>query len=253
MDQQQKPSFTPQTMGSMPFTGFGPTPSSVGGQPGGGGGGGSTDVLASFKTGGFGNMPASASKGSQALRGAGSSMNWQDLRYGGGTRRGEEMGTMSDQANIRAQMTQEGREGEEWDEKMRMIRMKSTLMQKLMSLFGGQGTGGNLNVGMPVQPDPNIMASLKAGVQEQFDPMEKAEAKMRAGTGRTAFDSTAAAQRGAALAGRKASAMSQTYMPGQQATVAGYQPGLEAARINKQGQITPQLILQAMMGQGGMA
>jgi len=237
---------------SMPWTGYGPTSSPMGGGGGqpGGGGGGSADVLASFKTGGYGNMPASASKRSQALRGMGSSINWQDMRYGGGTRRGEDMENMSNQANLQYQQEQEGWEGEQRDQQRQMFAFKNKMMQKLLELFGGQGSGGNLNVGMPVQPDPNIMASLRAGVEEQFRPMERAEAATRAKGGRTAFDSTAAGQRQAGLAERKSSAMSQTYLPGQQATVSGYQPGLEAAKINKQGQITPQLIMQALM-QGG--
>jgi len=212
-------------------------------------GAGGTGLLTSVKTGGYGMMPAGASKKSQAMmdlaRGGRGPDNWFGYtpQQAGAAR-----------ANVMSAQEEEGREREGFEQQQRMWGFKNQMMQKLLALFGGQGQGGpggNLNVGMPVQPDPNIMASLRAGVEEQFRPMERAEAATRAKGGRTAFDSTAAGQRQAGLAERKSSAMSQTYLPGQQATVAGYQPGLEAAKINKQGQITPQLIMQALM-QGGM-
>src|SRR3990172_9212745 len=235
-----------QTGGQSPSKsyGFAPPPT------GGGGPAGGANVLASFQTKGYGTIPTGASGRSQALKSMASNINWNDMRYGGGTRRGEEMGTMSDQANLQYQQAQESWEGEQRDQQRQMFAFKDKMMQKLLELFGGQGADRDLNVGMPVQPDPNIMASLRAGVEEQFRPMERAQAATRAKGGRTAFDSTAAGQRQAGLAERKSSAMSQTYLPGQQATVSGYQPGLEAAKINKQGQITPQLIMQALM-QGG--
>jgi len=235
-----------QTGGQSPSKsyGFAPPPT------GGGGPAGGANVLASFQTKGYGTMPTGASGRSQALKSMASNINWNDMRYGGGTRRGEEMGTMSDQANLQYQQAQESWEGEQRDQQRQMFAFKNKMMQKLLELFGGQGAGGNLNVGMPIEMDPRIKAGLQADVSEQFRPQEIARQKMKAKGGRTAFDATAVAQGDAALAGSKASAMTQSYVPGMQASVNAYQPGLEAAKINKQGQITPQLIMQALM-QGG--
>lgn len=163
--------------------------------------------------------------------------------------RGQAADRMQGMANEEAE---QGRA--EWDENMRMTRLKGDLMQKLMSLFSGKGEqggpGGNLNVGMPISPDPNLIAAGREEVNKQFQPREAAWQKFKGTKQRGAMDATFVGQGDAALAGEKASAMTRMYGPMMGASVNAYQPGLEAARINKQGQITPQLVMQALMGMG---
>jgi len=265
---------TPKPTGgsaTMPFTGYGQSgpppisqaggPGQQGGQQSGGGGNfptGSAGPLYSMKTGGYGMFPAEAGKYLPRVLGLLTGANeeaWRSMRMGGGTDRSSQMRMQAGQ-QMQGMAGQEAeRESAAFDQQKMMWGFQNQLMQKLLSLFGGQGGGGGMfaDVPMPVQADSRILAGLQERVSREFEPLERQNQQISARTGRYGGQSSWADTRGSNLAARKAGMMSEAYVPAQQATVMGYQPGLEAARIKQQGAITPQLILQALMKGGAFA
>lgn len=229
---------------------FGDQPS---GPPGGGGGGtfptGAGGPLYGMPTRGFGLMrPGAGPKGS-AMMSSLNPMKWAEMSRQISPGQFQRQEGMAAGADVAYGEQQEAQEREQFDWMRQAQAQRNQLFTQFMRLLqqGSQGGGGD--VPMPVQADPRILAGLQAGVQQEFEPMEKQEAGARARGGRTALDSTAAGQRQSLLASRKAGAMSQAYVPAQEATVRGYQPGLESRRIDVAGRIP---LLQMLMQSFGM-
>ena len=164
---------------------------------------------------------------------------------------GEQAGAA--RANVMAAEEEEGREREQFDWQRQMFQQRNKMFTEFLKLLQGGQSGPGGSVPMPVQPDPNIMNSIFASMAPQEQAENQALARGESGTGRFASGSTAAMQKRSNVATQQGIRRQAAFLPGQQATVAGYGPGLQARGQDIQGrQGLLQLIMQMVGNKGGM-
>ncbi len=206
---------------------------------------GSAGPLYSLKTGGYGIMPAGAAPWRQMLMANASAQRWGGLKFGGPPGLGDRAETEA----LAPDPNEKLNYGPEWvaqQQQMQMGDLRLEAGKKLLSLFGGMtgGTGGGgmgPNVPMPIPIDPRIEAAQQIKVKSAYEPLRRQLALSRGQRGMGIGTSSNATNQEAMLAGREAESMTESYLPGLQASAAAYQPGLRAAEI---GQNWPQLLMR---------
>ena len=225
---------------------------------GGGGGGGSGGGYAHYDTKGFGMMPSQAGPLAEALQ-SGNYRGW-GTAYETGAGRPLGADDAWGQASASAAATRHGEEMEQqqrdqFSQQQQMGNLRMQAMQKLLQLFGGQGgmggAGGGAGAPMPIQMDPQMLASMKASTEAAYEPVQRQLAASRARRGTGIGDSSAATEQAGMLQGRMARDIQSGYMPAMNASVAAYQPGVATRGQDMQSQSwLPQLLMRLFGGQG---
>lgn len=224
--------------------------------PAGGAGTGYAGPFLTMQTKGFGALPTGAGPLSEAMASMRSAFNWGRPSIGPSSDFGAEraaMGYASQQEEFQRSMQEQ--QGLQAGQQTQAMQLRNQMLQRLLGLFagGGAGVSNPWLQGIPtgaVQADPKILAGLQAKVGTEFDRpggLQSQLQRLGASQGRYTSDSGLAASRQASLDRARSGAMTEAYVPAQQATVQGYQPGLQAAQIYGQQSMTPQFIANLLM------